>query len=30
VTHEQSLADRADRRVVLHEGRIVKDEVTAA
>jgi putative ABC transport system ATP-binding protein len=27
VTHEQSLADRADRRVVLHEGQIVKDEV---
>ena len=29
VTHEQSLADRADRRVVLHEGRIVGDEATA-
>jgi putative ABC transport system ATP-binding protein len=29
VTHERSLADRADRRVVLHEGRIVKDETAA-
>jgi putative ABC transport system ATP-binding protein len=29
VTHERSLADRADRRVVLHAGRIVEDEVAA-
>ena len=26
VTHEQSLADRADRRITLNEGRIVKDD----
>ena len=26
VTHEQSLADRADRRITLNEGRILKDD----
>jgi putative ABC transport system ATP-binding protein len=28
VTHEHSLADRADRRITLNEGRIQKDEAT--